>query len=268
MLPSNHPSIILTNSTPSGRPLQATYLLNKGYQLASYSQEGIEVLDQHFPLPKLLAKHLSTQSDCLGKPALQEVDLEEQKWWKWDSTSTQLEGRIKQANDLSIRYYNQLLPSGLFTSYSIASKTPSLIGLEYHYQLPSSLAAITGEVLPIYRHRNTWNLLPPHWIVGKHFSLYLPIQGEIDYTFLPKKWEENTDTFRILLKSETHEVHIHFHTLSNGEFCYHIAHRPSFPYVSMTLFSARKIEAPKLCTNSIQVKTQIFPIEKSSYREK
>ncbi|MEM7175414.1 MAG: hypothetical protein AAF443_05780 [Chlamydiota bacterium] len=291
-------TVTLTNTTPRGELLTATYSPNSGMNLTSYTCGGVEVIDpntsslfdeRNAGLGALIGPHFHENPvapldfDHSIFPHVDTVLANGRKDpfshgiaryvpWAHHHSDTQIQAKLCgyhtyhntplttfEGQDFSMTYNARLLNTGLFIRYSITSALPSLIGLHYYYALYNEPAIVSGEVDPVYREGDEWKPLPEKYLKTRTTHLYLPAEGAIDYGLIPRKRDEKERDYRILLSTPTYDLHIEFATASLSEFSYQLYRPQESSYICIEPLSARQPRRPTLTTSTLEVKLQIFP---------
>ena len=288
--------VILKNTSPTGLPLQVTYLPEQGMNLISYRIGKTEVIDQNtYPLFKerfaglgsLIGPHFHTQKkiplnfDTSLFPHIARIQAAGRKDpfshgiaryvpWKTVESETQIKAKLSshdlykgvplstfEGQNFEMTYQARLLSTGLHIVYSVNSENPSVIGLHYYYHLPSR-GEILGKVNPSYRNGDTWKSLPDQWIGSKKSHLKFSLPQVADFGFIPQKKYITDHDYEIILNTDLYSLHTRFNTCSNLEFSYQIFHPEGASYVCVEPLSAKTPSNPTLKSNTLEAHLQIF----------
>lgn len=287
-------AITLKNTSPFGKPLQATFLPKGGMNLISYRLGETEVIDQQTRplyqermagLGALIGPHfyhrkeISSGYDESLFPHIAKVRVQGTKEpfshgiaryvpWKFVASDTQIKGqlhgndlfrgvplKIFEGQDFKMTFEARLLSSGLFIEYKIESEKPSLVGLHYYFAL-SGKGTIHGAVQNTYRDKDEWKPLPKEWTKGNH--LHFPLPQEADFGFFPAKKTPTDHDYHMILDTQNYSLHIDYNTASNAEVSCQVFHPKGASYVCVEPLSAKFPPKPLLTRSILETKLEIF----------
>lgn len=87
--------------------------------------------------------------------------------------------------DFSMFFEAKLLPDGLDISMSVSADQECVCGLHYYFALENKKGRILSPIQNTYNDGGTFKPLEKNWIHGDDNLLNLPIDGFVDYGFLP-----------------------------------------------------------------------------------
>ncbi|MCB1107118.1 MAG: hypothetical protein KDK76_03375 [Chlamydiia bacterium] len=287
-------SVTLSNTSPLGLPLQATFLPEGGMNLISYKLGDIEVIDQatrplfderfaglgaligpHFhhrkeiphDFDEALFPHIATIK-AQGKNEPFSHGIARYVPWKYAASNTQIQARLTgsdlykgvslktfEGQDFLMTFDVQLLTDGLFITLKIDSEKPSLVGLHYYYAL-SGPGFIHGFVQNTYRDQEMIKPIPDKWLKNHHLHFSLPQKA--DFGFFPQKKTPNDHDYHLNLNTPDYSLHIDYNTTSNTEISCQVFHPQGASYVCVEPLSAKIPPNPVLTRSALEAKLQIF----------
>lgn len=265
---ASNPTITLTNTTPTGEKLQATYLPKSGMALASYACDDVEVIKPEAAgLP--IGPHFCENPTASTYPN----GIARYVPWEYSCSETQIQAKLfgsmmhhniplaaLENQDFFLFYEARLLPTGLFIRYSVSSALPSVIGFHHPYQLYGKPAVLIGEVDHHYQTQQQWHPLPSSWTKKKPTHLHCSTdQLKPPCSLIPKKQKKQESEYHLLLTTTQYELHIDFSPVCEEECLYQIDHSSApFSSLAFELLSARSPCSPTLTSSTLEAKLQIF----------
>lgn len=289
--------IELSNQSESGEKLTALFCPEKGMNLVSFKKEDLEILDQKTQhlfeercagLGALIGPHfhhrpeseITTGFDESIFPHINKLKAKGQKEyfshgiaryvpWKYQASATQIEAtlsgkdeykgiKIKEFEgfDFEMRMHVSLIHDGLLIDLSIQSEKPSVIGFHYYYDLkPESF--IEAFVSETYRDNQDWKPLPKTWYDKTKNKLHFPLNQDCDYGF-QSFLHDNHPFHKINLKSPCQILHVEYTSSNEKETSWQLYHPKNESFVCIEPLSAKNPRSPKLTSNNLQLKINIF----------
>ncbi|MCK4934433.1 MAG: hypothetical protein KAR79_02485 [Simkaniaceae bacterium] len=286
----------LENLTNDHKLITATFTPLQGMNLISYKKNAIEAIDQStLPLFQersaglgaLIGPHFHRKKDSELPRAFDESlfphiakvkangvndpfshGIARYAPWKYVCSKTQIQATLSskdkwhgiplstlEGQEFEMTLNIRLLPTGLFIRYGITSERPSVIGLHYYYHLPEKTGLITGDITPKYRDLESWKPIPKEWIENNPSHLHFTLEEAADYGFHPR---EDLHENRMILTTNTHELHILYGSPSEKESSCQIYHPKGASFVCIEPLTALNPREPTLNHSILETKIEII----------
>jgi len=291
--------ITLKCQSLSGKPLEASYLPERGMNMVSLKYGDIEVIDQttkdefekkYSGLGALIGPHFHRRPPHLI-PKINEAEFPHTEYLKnnpaadpfthgigryapWNVTHTDhsfhahLSGKDQwngislaelEGQNFEMTFIGKLTPSGLQIHLSVVSDRDSIVGIHYYYGLSGGQGMVISQVKDTYISNNKMEKIPDHWSLDAQNTLTYPLDQDTDFTFFPYP---DPLAGRVILDTKTHQV-VTTYRCNCAENSWQLWHPKESSFVCIEPVSSQNPRRPNLSVSSIGIQLQLFDKESS-----